>query len=382
MDRLPVVCAADRRVTAGPALQVLHTLEALPADCAPLFAAGAQRSFHLGRPWFATVLAEAMPADARALFVLCRSGAAADSPPCVLWPLRTRAGGARLEALSCLYACLYQPLAVPAATAAELFAAGQAFGRFCRGWSGLRLDALDAGWPGLPPLLAGMRAAGLAVLRFDHFGNWYEPVAGRSWAEYLAARPGALRETIRRRLGQAGRDRRVGLDMIAGSGAALEAGIAAYETVYAQSWKAREPFPGFSAALMRAAAATGALRLGLLRLDGRPVAVQYWVVAGGVATLLKLAHDEAARARSPGTVLTAAMIRHLLEREQLAELDFGRGDDAYKALWGSRRRQRIGVLLANPRRPAGLLALGRHALGRLLPGRGRGRLPGPPAGGL
>lgn len=370
MDRLPVVCAAGRFVSGtNTTLHVFHDLDALPPDCETLFAAGAQRSFHLGRPWWRTVLAEAMPPDARPLFLLCRTGDGPDGGGGVLFPLRTRAGGARLETLSCLYSCLYQPLAAPQATAAELFAAGQAFGRFCRGWSGLRLDALDEGWPGLPPLLEGARAAGLAVLRFDHFGNWHERVAGQSWADYLAARPGALRETIRRRLGQAGRDPRIGLEMI-GSAAGLEAGIAAYEAVHARSWKEREPFPRFSAALMRAAASAGALRLGLLRLDGRPVAAQYWVVAGGTATVLKLAHDEAARARSPGTVLTAAMIRHLLDREGVAELDFGRGDDAYKALWAGRRRQRIGVLLVNPRRPMGLLALGRHVLGRLVRQRG------------
>lgn len=370
-------------------LHVFHDLDALPPDCETLFAAGAQRSFHLARPWFRTVLAEAMPPDARALFVLCRTGEGTDNRAIVLFPLRTRAGGTRLEALSAVYSCLYQPLAAVTATPAELFAAGQAFGRFCRGWSRLRLDALDAGWPGLQPLLEGAQAAGLAVLRFDHFGNWYEPVAGRSWAEYLAARPGALRETIRRRLGQAEHDRRVALEVITERGAGLEAGITAYEAVYARSWKEKEPFPGFSAALMRAAAAAGALRLGLLRLDDRPVAAQYWVVAGGTATVLKLAHDEAARTRSPGTVLTAAMIRDLLDREELVELDFGRGDDAYKALWAGRRRQRIGVVLVNPRRPMGLLALGRHVLGQLAPARlvqVRGRrhrmLPRPVAAGL
>jgi CelD/BcsL family acetyltransferase involved in cellulose biosynthesis len=113
---------------------------------------------------------------------------------------------------------------------------------------------------------------------------------------------------------------------------------------------------------MREAAEAGVLRLGLLRLAGRPIAAQYWTVAGGTATLLKLAHDEAARARSPGSVLTAAMIRLLLQREAIAELDFGRGDDAYKALWAGERRQRIGVLLANPRRMGGLAALSRHQL--------------------
>ena len=340
---------------ATAAVEVFDTLEALPAGCDALFAVGARRSFHLGRPWFQAVLAAAMPVGARPLFLLCRPG--------LLLPLRTLAGGRRLEGLSTPYSCLYQPLAAPEATDEQLLAAGQAFGRFCRGWGQVRLDALDAGWPGLEPLLEGAQAAGLVALRFDHFGNWYETVAGRSWADYLAARPGALRETIRRRLGQAERDPRLRLEMIAAA-AGLEAGIAAYEEVYARSWKEKEPFPRFSAALMAVAAASGALRLGLLWLDGRPVAAQYWVVAGGTATVLKLAHDAAARARSPGTVLTAAMIRSLLDHEGVAELDFGRGDDAYKSLWAGVRRQRVGVVLVDPRRPAGLAALGRHALGR------------------
>ena len=107
------------------------------------------------------------------------------------------------------------------------------------------------------------------------------------------------------------------------------------------------------------------------------------MVTGGTASVLKLAHDEAARARSPGTVLTAAMIRGLLDRERVTELDFGRGDDGYKSLWAGQRRPRIGVVLVNPRRPAGLLTLGRHVLGRHVldrvrqPGRRQRMLSGP-----
>ena len=58
-------------------------------------------------------------------------------------------------------------------------------------------------------------------------------------------------------------------------------------------------------------------------------------------------------------------IRYLIEHEHPLALDFGRGDDPYKADWVSSRRQRTGLLLINPRKPAGLLALTRHALGRL-----------------
>jgi hypothetical protein len=345
--------------------EVFDDLAALPAPCAELFAAGIGRDFHLGLPWFRAVLAGAMPAGSRGLFLWCHSG----DGPGVLFALRTRADG-RAEPLICLYSCLYQPLALPRAGADELRAAGQVLGEFCRRQGGLRLDALDADWPGWPPLLEGVRAAGLVALRFEHFANHYLPVVGRTWADYLATRPGELRETIRRRLGQAGRDPRIALETIGfpsgASPAGLEAGIAAYEQVHARSWKQPEPFPRFGAELMRQAAAAGSLRLGVLRLDGRPIAAQYWVMAGRVATVLKLAHDEAERARSPGTVLTAAMIRGLLERENIEELDFGRGDDAYKSLWTGCRRQRIGFVLANPWRARGLAALVRHRLGRVV----------------
>ena len=80
-------------------------------------------------------------------------------------------------------------------------------------------------------------------LPYDHFGNWYEPVADRSWDDYAAARPGALRQTIRRRLRRAERDPSIAVDVIDGP-TGLEAGITAYEEVYARSWKKPEPFPG------------------------------------------------------------------------------------------------------------------------------------------
>ncbi len=89
----------------------------------------------------------------------------------------------------------------------------------------------------------------------------------------------------------------------------------------------------------------------------------------GQATVLKLAHDSAYKALSPGTLLTAMMIREMLDREHVDELDFGRGDDPFKQLWTGSRRQRIGLLLINPRRPTGLAALLRQMLGGLVASR-------------
>ena len=228
----------------------------------------------------------------------------------------------------------------------------------------MRLDALDSDAAWLPHLLKGFRAAGLCPLRFDHFGNWFEDVQGVRWEDYLASRPGALREALRRR-GKTLMGKMGAAFSITHGGDGLERAIASYEKIYEKSWKEPEPFPLFNAAFMREAARDGSLRLALLSLDGNPLAAQFWVVRDGKAAVLKLAHDEKSRALSPGTVLTGLMIRHMLENEFVSELDFGRGDDGYKKDWTGARRQRIGFLLANPRSLRGAAAILRHGAGKL-----------------
>jgi hypothetical protein len=259
------------------------------------------------------------------------------------------------------YSCLYVPLIAPGADA---LAVCTAFAQSCRSNAVTRIDALPAEWPHLDSLTSAAADAGLAVRRFDHFGNWYEDVTGLDWTGYLARRPGALRETIRRRLRRAERLPEAAFTLIQGADG-LSEGIAAFEAVYAKSWKEPEPFPTFNAALMRTASELGILRLGVWSLADQPVAVQFWIMEHGQATVLKLAHDEAYRAHSPGTVLTALMLRHLLNKERVNAIDFGRGDDPYKRDWAAQRRQRIGLLLLNPWRPAGLREIVRHAVGRL-----------------
>ena len=243
-----------------------------------------------------------------------------------------------------------------------MFDIGKVFAAHCRGYATTRLEAIDADAPWIAALLRGVKAGGVFPLRFEQFGNWHEDVRGLDWTTYLAARPGALREAIRRRSKRL-MDKAGAAFSICKNADGLEPAIAAYEKIYASSWKEPEPFAFFNAAFMRECAADGSLRLGLLSLDGKPLAAQFWVVRDGNAAVLKLAHDEESRALSPGTVLTALMIRHMLESEQVTSLDFGRGDDGYKKDWVRARRQRVGFLLTNPRRWQGCVAMSRHVAG-------------------
>jgi CelD/BcsL family acetyltransferase involved in cellulose biosynthesis len=310
-----------------------------------------------GRTWWDTVLSHAMPSGTDPLFVTIRSGGRIAA----LMPMLRAAG--QLGSLTTVYTCAYTPLFGAGLDAASRIGAMATFGGFCRSFGVVRLDALPAEWDGWDALESGARRAGLRTPRFDHFGNWFEPVSGLDWAAYLKRRPGALRETIRRRLRQAERVPDARFDLLT-LPAEMDRAVEAFESVYRRSWKEAEPFPRFNAALIRAMADSGLVRLGVWSIGVESVAVQFWVVEDGKAIVLKLAHDEAFKAHSPGTVLTALMLRHLLDREHVTEIDFGRGDDPYKKDWASQRRQRIGVLLVNPRRLSGLVCLVRHALGR------------------
>ncbi|MBC7800415.1 MAG: GNAT family N-acetyltransferase [Gemmatimonadaceae bacterium] len=341
------------QITAAP-------LSAIGAEWDPLFGPGVQST----RLWFGATTEAALPPGTRAEFLLCRDA----GRPAAILPLLLGPDG-RARGLSTVYTCLYHPLLAPGLPAAAIRHAGAAFARYVRRWSLLVLDAMDPEWPPLAPLLTGFGDGGLVARRFAHFGNWYEPVAGLAWPDYLAARPGQLRETIRRKVRACDRDGRVRFDVVR-SPAGLDAAAAAYDDIYRRSWKVPEPAPGFTPALLQRAAAAGILRMGIMWVGADAVAAQYWLVADGTATVLKLAHDDAWRSLSPGTVLTQHIVRLLLE-EGVAALDFGRGDDGYKSLWTTHRRPRIGVLLANPYRPSGLVALLRHDAGLILRRRSR-----------
>lgn len=309
-------------------------LDELPPHAAALIAEDA--------PWFRATEAAALPFGARAHYVF---GAGA------VMPMWVQSG--RLRSMTTPYTWNYAP-------AGDIGPEALAFARHCRRFPVTTLEAIEETAFWLPSLEAAMRRAGLVVSRFAHFGNWSEALAGRDWAAYLAARPGRLREVLRRRSRDAGS--RLRHEIIA-SPAGIARGIAAYEQVYASSWKVPEPYPEFGPTLLRHTAAAGSLRLALLWQDDVPIAAQYWLLRRGVATVLKLAHDEAYKPLSPGTLLTAWTIRHLIEADGIEALDFGRGDDPYKRMWATHRRQRIGLVAATPWRAAGLFAILRQAAG-------------------
>lgn len=199
-------------------------------------------------------------------------------------------------------------------------------------------------------------SAGWTVRREQCDVNHILNVAGRSYADYLAARPGRLRTTLKRKSAK--------VDAVVLDHFDHEVWNA-YEAIYRQSWKPEEGSPEFLRAFAMAEAKAGRLRLGIARAGGEAIASQMWTVEGGTAFIHKLAHLEAARALSPGTVLSAALFRHVIDVDRVDLVDFGTGDDGYKRDWMEEVRPRYRLDMYRPLAPQNWLVFARSGLRRL-----------------
>jgi hypothetical protein len=208
------------------------------------------------------------------------------------------------------------------------------------------------------PLRDAFRKAGWRVAVTEKTGNWRIATGGMDFDTYWAGRPAQLRNTAKRKAKAAGLDIEIYERFD-------EAAWAEYEAVYRASWKPEEGSFPFLRALAEQEGEAGTLRLGIARKDGRPVAVQLWLVENGEATIHKLAYAEDAKSLSPGTLLGMAMFRHVLDEDHVRAIDYGTGDDGYKKDWMAERRPLWRLQAWNPRTVPGLLGAARALVARL-----------------
>ena len=344
----------------------------VPAGYADLFARAGADEFCLSRAWFEAFGSTVLGAGERLAIAGVEADTSAGSPrACLVGRHRERdpafLGARSFSSLSNYYTLRYAPLVDGGAGRAALAALIEGLRARRPRYAVLHFEPLAADAALSDDLAAALRGAGLLTRRYFRFGNWYDDTRGLSFRDYLTRRPAALRNAFRRNSARLAGAGRVRLALAQDRGALLDA-LARYEQVYAASWKRSEPYPAFIRRLAAALAEAGALRLGVLYVDHRPVAAQIWVVQRGRAILYKLAHDRAFDSFSPGTVLTMRMLERLLDEEHVTELDLGAGDDPYKRLWVSRRRERVGLIACDPRTWRGALAGARHLAGAMFEG--------------
>lgn len=343
----------------GLAVEVFRQPDALPEDVQSFMTKAEKTNVAGGLAWYRNLAGTVWPAHAGLRFYVLRQG----TQVVAVLPLRTeQSGGAwQVSALANFYTSLYQPVLDAGLKAVEMVALLSAIQAEFTPLASLTLAPMDPDSHAYQTLLGAMRIKGWIPFEYFTFGNWYQPVTG-DWAAYLAARSGNVQNTIRRMSKKFAADG--GALTLVTSTRELPQAIAAYEKVYAASWKKPEPFPAFTPGLLQTYASKGFLRLGLAWLGGEPVAAQVWIVSHGRAEIYKLAYDQRFKAYSPGTLITAMLMEHALDKDKVSEVDYLVGDDPYKKDWMSHRRERWGLVAYNPRSLRGLSGLVLQAAGR------------------
>ncbi len=181
-------------------------------------------------------------------------------------------------------------------------------------------------------------------------------VDGISFADYWAQRPGPLRTTFKRKA------KKVETQILRHFDEEL---WDQYEAIYAASWKPEEDHPAMLRQFAREEGAAGRLRFGMAWHKGEPVAAQCWTVEGRTAFIHKLAYLESARSLSPGTTLSAALFEHVIDVDRVELVDFGTGDQRYKADWMNAVRPRYRIDCLDMKSPSAWIDLARQTAARL-----------------
>jgi hypothetical protein len=150
---------------------------------------------------------------------------------------------------------------------------------------------------------------------------------------------------------------------------ALDVALADFFDLEASGWKGdggtaialKPELVGFYTQLARDAAKRGALALGLLSLDGKPVAGHFSMVHAGRHYLIKIGYDESLHEHSPGQQMVSDAIRDSCARG-LDEFDFLGPCMEWKLDWESKLRTHAWLTILRPSAKARLVHSVRHVL--------------------
>ena len=313
--------------------------------------------------WFAHFAAAALPADTAVHFIQTQSSSSDERLALALKASRGESAPfcRLLESMSNYYSCGFGPIANASPPTAALHELADELAIAGREFDGVRLGPLERDSAFATTCEARLRAAGFHTYWAIAFRNWFATTEGLSFDQYLERVPSSFPATSEKRR-QAFLRKGSGTIVITSAEHGMEPELQAYTLVYESSWKVPEPFPHFLPGLIRLAARHGWLRLGVLRVGGEPAAAQLWFVVDGRALIYKVAYAERFNKLSVGSILTAALLDHVISTDRVREVDFLSGDDPYKAKWMFSRRDRHTLLAFNRWRWRGTLAALREAL--------------------
>ncbi|MCD6322102.1 MAG: GNAT family N-acetyltransferase [Clostridiales bacterium] len=200
---------------------------------------------------------------------------------------------------------------------------------------------------------------GLCLAHHEYlaFGDWFVGNIKCSGEDYFSKLPKKIRKDVsycHRRLEKMG-----DLEFkVIKNGDNLDSYMDLYYQVYAKSWQRKEGIgPTFHRDLAAILVKHGWLRLGFLSLDGAVLAAQFWLTCDGTSYILKTVYDQDHKKYSPGKVLTAEMMKYVIDVDRVTFIDYVQGDEPYKKDWTPERRERKGLIVFNSNLKGSFLAL-------------------------
>jgi hypothetical protein len=350
-------------------LRIYTSLDDLSSTYSSLFASEEGPSFFYSLPWFENFVQHALdPGDEIRVYCLERDDSSATPVAALLTRCQerraTQLGLRTLFSLSNYYTTRFGPLLNPLYNSKEIL--GELVRAICEDrprWDAIDLRPMDRESAVFSDLVSAFETAGMAVQTYFCSGNWYCPVNGRTYKQYLEGLRSSVRNIAKSKNRKIERSGRVRVEIVTTCDG-LDSAIRDYERIYASSWKVPEPYTLFVPGLMRRCAQRGWLRLGLAYVDNEPTAAQLWMVHNGTASIYKIAYNRQFSDLSVGTYLTMRLMEHVIDIDEVQEIDYLSGDDSYKKDWMSHRRELWGMLALNRHTVRGTLGIARHFGGR------------------
>ena len=322
----------------------------LPESANALFEQGEKDSIFFSRPWFECMTATAL-GSGHTMVLAC---VVAGGKVLAMLPLMESAGNKTWYSLRHGFTPLYSLLLADDDQERVLTCLAQALSQLPV--NGLLLEPVADDDSKLNDLQRSLETAGFSCEHIFRSYNWVYHLQGQSYAEYMAARPAQLRNTIARKKRKLEREH--GYEIRLFTGDEVPRRMSDYYVVYNASWKQNEiKNAGFQDCFVEdfsraGSSGTGWSRLAILYIKGQPVAAQLWFVRHGKASIFRLAYDKAWKKYSTGSILTSYLMEYVIDTDRVNEIDFLTGNDAYKQDWMSERRERFLLSCVKNRSPA------------------------------
>ena len=354
-------------------MAIYHQFDEIPAEFSTMLEHAARHSLFLSKDWFENYI-DTVVGGEKELRILAASAGSSDDSKLVLpmqddgsaGPLSLR----ELHALANYYASRFEPLLavtsnVPEEAVASLVAEISAS---APRWDVVDVSPYASDSPVMRSMVDAFRESKWAVQVYECFKNLYLENEYDDFASYLKTRSSRIRKTAANRTRAFDRDSANSFRIVT-SPDEVDVALKVFADLYEKRWGKSEPYPRFLPGLAKLCAERGWLRMGFAEVDGKPAAVQFWIVKDRVAYIYKVAYDEQYTKMSVGNVALFKMFEHVLDGEDVREIDFLTGDDAYKKDWMSHSREMMGMRAFNKRTLRGIASACRHIGGRMIKSR-------------